>query len=132
MPIILFCAALLVAAAQSRGEMKRQEPPATEAIHKVGNELDISAFALLNASPGEVWFEEPRDIERVVVDFRGAVPRDVGLSYYVKFWPRITRVEELEDRDACGLGWACRVAVHAGPGAATATLRLTTATPCSI
>jgi hypothetical protein len=55
--------------------------------------LDIAPFALPNTPAEEVWFEEPRDIAAVVVEFEGAVPEGAGLSYLQHKWPE-TRVEE--------------------------------------
>ena len=55
--------------------------------------FDIAPSALGNHPPGELCFEEPRDISRVVVTFRGRAPRRVGVSYLRRLWPQ-TRVEQ--------------------------------------
>ena len=49
--------------------------------------FDIAPFALPGCNPGEVRFEEPRDIETVVVTFHGAAPRRLKLSYLQRVWP---------------------------------------------
>ena len=43
--------------------------------------VDIAPFALPNTEPGQIWFEEPRDIARVMVEFADKAPDDIGLSY---------------------------------------------------
>lgn len=40
-----------------------------------------------NTAPHEVWFEEPRDITRLVVEFNDAVPDKLAVSYRRKVWP---------------------------------------------
>jgi len=60
--------------------------------------FDIAPFGLPNCPPDEVWFEETRDVERVVVAFAGPAPRRVGLCYRRKAWPG-QRVELLGDVD---------------------------------
>jgi len=50
--------------------------------------FDVAPFGLPNCKAGEVRFEEPRDIERVVVTFAGAAPKGVGLSYLRRTWPQ--------------------------------------------
>jgi len=55
--------------------------------------FDIAPFALPNCGPGEVRFEEVRDIRKIVVTFTGSPPQNIALSYLQKTWPR-TRVEQ--------------------------------------
>jgi len=66
--------------------------------------FDIRPFALPNTTPNEVWFEEPRDIVRLVVEFDHAVPKDVAVSYQRKVWPE-TRLEESAKNHPGGFGW---------------------------
>jgi hypothetical protein len=69
--------------------------------------FDIAPFGLPHCPPGEVWFEETRDVERVLVTFAGSAPRRVGLSYRRKAWPG-QRVELLGDMDfarPAAFGW---------------------------
>ncbi len=49
--------------------------------------FDISPFALPNCEAGEYIFEEPHDICRVEVTFKGPAPRDTALSYLRHTWP---------------------------------------------
>ena len=49
--------------------------------------FDIAPFGLPNCEPGEVRFEEPRDVDHVVVTFAAPAPRRVGLSYLGRIWP---------------------------------------------
>jgi len=67
--------------------------------------FDIAPFALPNTAPGEIRFEEPRDIVGVVVEFRKTAPEGIGLSYLRKTWPE-TRLEEVNEAEVCQLGWA--------------------------
>lgn len=72
---------------------------------KTSTDFDIAPFALPNCEPGEIRFEEPRDILRVAVTFKGKAPRRVGLSYMRKNWPQF-RVEQWNDlENPCGFGW---------------------------
>ncbi len=67
--------------------------------------LDIRPFALPNTPANEVRFEDPRDVIRVVVTFRDAVPLGLGLSYLHKTWPK-RRVEAFPvTEEAFGFGW---------------------------
>ena len=66
--------------------------------------FDIRPFALPNTAPHEVWFEEPRDITRLVVEFNDAVPDKLVVSYQRKVWPE-TRLEELSKNHPGGFGW---------------------------
>jgi len=63
--------------------------------------FNIAPFALPNHAINELVFEEPRDIERVVVTFRDAAPHRLRLSYLRQYWPGV-RVEEIGDADR---GW---------------------------
>ena len=70
--------------------------------------FDVSPFALPNAEPGEVRFEEPRDITRVVVTFAGPTPEKATLMYFRGTWPE-TRFELAPDRDLVNpafFGWS--------------------------
>ncbi|MHB0874693.1 MAG: hypothetical protein ACYC5O_01485 [Anaerolineae bacterium] len=53
--------------------------------------FDIAPFALPNCAPGEVRFEDPRDIHEVRVTFRGEAPGGVGVSYLRRYWPGFRR-----------------------------------------
>ena len=67
--------------------------------------IDISPFALPNSAVGEVRFEDPRDIDRVVVTFAGPAPESVTLSYLQKTWPE-HRLEQIDPAfGSMGLGW---------------------------
>ena len=67
--------------------------------------FDIVPFALPNCHPGEIWFEETRDIREVVVWFRDKVPRQIGVHYLQDKWPN-TRHEERRDREnPAAFGW---------------------------
>ncbi len=67
--------------------------------------FDIAPFALPNCSPGEIYFEEPRDLHRVVVSFKGEPPKDLRLSYLQRTWPG-ARYEEFRDlENPCVFGW---------------------------
>ena len=56
--------------------------------------FDIAPFALPNTPVNEVWFEEPRDIVRIEVDFSETAPDGTGVSYRRHYWPG-TKIEEL-------------------------------------
>ena len=69
------------------------------------NRFDIAPFALPNCAPGEVRFEEPRDIVRLEIALRGPVPAGLGLSYLQKTWPGV-RLERQPDTERPGIfGW---------------------------
>ena len=70
--------------------------------------LDVAPFALPNCPPGEIWFEEPRDISQVTVLFNGPAPKRVSLLYLRKFWPekRAELVGDLDFRRPSAFGWA--------------------------
>lgn len=69
--------------------------------------FDIAPFALPNHPSEELRFEEPRNIERVIVAFDGAAPSRVGLSYLRRHWPqnRIERAQDAERRCPAHFGW---------------------------
>lgn len=68
-------------------------------------EVDIAPFALPNCEAGEIRFEEPRDIVRVVITFAGVAPRRIGLLYLKKKWPQI-QVENRRDLESpFSFGW---------------------------
>ncbi|HEY3414381.1 MAG TPA: hypothetical protein VGM51_15190 [Armatimonadota bacterium] len=68
--------------------------------------FDIFPFSLPRCPDGEVRFEEPRDIARVVVTFEGDAPDQVSLSYMHKVWPE-TRIETGYQGvdNAMSMGW---------------------------
>jgi hypothetical protein len=67
--------------------------------------FDVAPFGLPNCAPGEVRFEEPRDVRQVLVTFAGGPPRRLGLSYLQKTWPK-SRVELLRElENPCMSGW---------------------------
>lgn len=67
--------------------------------------FDIAPFALPNCEPGEIRFEEPRDITAVWVMFKEKAPRDIDLYYLRKTWPE-SRIETVSDVDnPCTFGW---------------------------
>jgi len=67
--------------------------------------FDIAPSALPNCEPGEVRFEEPRDIVKVIVAFKGKLPTRIGLSYLRKTWPQ-TRVDKARDlQSPFAFGW---------------------------
>lgn len=92
--------------------------------------FDIVPFALPDCEPGEVRFEEPRDIREIVVGFRGPPPVRLAVRYLRKTWPQ-TRLESARaSADPCGFGWTPiddwfngewqEAAVLVRPGGATA------------
>jgi len=66
--------------------------------------FNILPFALPATPPNEAWFEEPRDITRLVVAFGGAVPEKISVSYQRKTWPEI-RLEEEARKHPAWFGW---------------------------
>ena len=67
--------------------------------------FNIVPFSLPNCEPGEIRFEEPREITRVVVEFMGKAPARIGLSYLQKTWPQV-RVENWTDMATpAAFGW---------------------------
>jgi hypothetical protein len=67
--------------------------------------FNIAPFALPNSPPGEIWFEESRDIQEVVVHFRGKVPLKIGLRYRQDKWPRIRHDERADMENPAAFGW---------------------------
>ena len=67
--------------------------------------FDIAPFVLPNCAAGEYIFEEPRDIESVVVRFRHRPPESIQVHYLRKTWPeaRLESANALDD--PCGFGW---------------------------
>ncbi len=58
-----------------------------------------------NCAPGEVRFEEPRDIVRVDVSFKTAAPSRLGVSYLQNTWPKV-RLDEMDgDASPSHFGW---------------------------
>lgn len=68
--------------------------------------FDISPFSLPNCEEGEVRFEEPRDIQAVVVHYADRAPEAVSLHYMHKIWPdsRI-EVDYAGPDNAMSMGW---------------------------
>ncbi len=69
--------------------------------------FDIAPFGLPRCAAGEVRFEQPRDLCRVRVGFKGRAPADAGLSYLQKTWPQ-SRPEwpaNLARTNPCVFGW---------------------------
>ena len=75
---------LIIAASQMGASVARAEAEQRAAAP----DFDIAPFALPNCPPGEIRFEEPRDIQRVAIVFKGA-PSDVGLQYLQHHWPQL-------------------------------------------
>ena len=67
--------------------------------------FDIAPFGLPNCAPGEVRFEEPRDIVRVAVTFSGAAPARIGLSYLRGKWPQVRSEKQPDQENPCIFGW---------------------------
>ncbi len=71
-----------------------------------GQGFDIVPCSLPNCADGEVRFEEPRDITRVVVEFEGKAPEGVGLSYLQRLWPDHKVERDWHGADnAMSFGW---------------------------
>jgi hypothetical protein len=67
--------------------------------------FDIAPFALPRTPPGEVRFEESRDVVAVEVTLDGPVPESLGLSYLQEHWPN-TALELTSDlTQPCQFGW---------------------------
>jgi len=69
------------------------------------NAVNIVPFALPNTPANEVWFEEPRDITLVRVDFQGAAPADIGVSYLQKTWPKTRPEQRIREMYPASFGW---------------------------
>ena len=87
--------------------------------------FDIAPYALPNCEPGEIRFEEPRDIECVEVAFAGKAPADVELQYLRKVWPaeRFENPGDLDLRRPGPFGWM-RLDDHFNSEWASASVRL--------
>ena len=69
--------------------------------------FDVAPFALPNTPSGEIRFEDPHDVLRVVVRFNSRTPQRIALEYLHKTWPRIHQRPD-EDRDLTNpffFGW---------------------------
>jgi hypothetical protein len=67
--------------------------------------FDIAPFALPGTPPGELCFEEARDITTVQATFSRVAPARVGIEYLQRTWPRV-RLEEQRDREnPSAFGW---------------------------
>ena len=62
------------------------------AVAAWGGDFDLAPFALPGQPSHEIRFEDPHEIERVVVTFAGDAPSSVGLSYMQRTWPH-SRIE---------------------------------------
>lgn len=67
--------------------------------------FDIAPFALPNTPPGEIRFEEPRDVVAVVAEFKEAAPNSVGLSYLQRTWPETRTEERFKTMMPSRFGW---------------------------
>lgn len=68
--------------------------------------MDIAPFALPRCPPGELWFEEPRDIESLVMDLRKAGTARIRVSYRRNKWPEALWTQGDPDlRDPARFGW---------------------------
>jgi len=67
--------------------------------------VNIAPFALPNTPANEIWFEEPRDISIVRVDFKGAPPAGIGVSYLRKTWPKTRPEKRIHETFPAGFGW---------------------------
>jgi hypothetical protein len=81
-------------------------PPVSAALEKGSTPaFDVAPFVLPNCPPGEIRFEETRDLEAVEVTLDGPTPDDPGLSYLQENWPQI-RLESAKDMtQPCQFGW---------------------------
>ena len=67
--------------------------------------FDISPFALPNCAPGEIRFEEPRDIREIRLA-SSAVRTDVRVSYLRNHWPEAMNSDTDRDREnPARFGW---------------------------
>ena len=67
--------------------------------------FDIAPFVLPNCVPGEVRFEEPRDVESLRLRFRGPVPRTLGIQYLQSRWPNARFEKHRDLEDPASFGW---------------------------
>ncbi len=72
---------------------------------ETGKGFEISSFALPNCPPGEIWFEEPRDIVAVEVALEGNAPAGMGLSYRQNTWPGVWLERGRDRTQPCQFGW---------------------------
>ena len=69
--------------------------------------FDIAPFALPNTPRNEIRFEEPRDITRLVVQFKKRVSSRVSLSYTRQKWPDVKlEATDSDMHNPCSFGWA--------------------------
>lgn len=68
--------------------------------------MDIRPFALPNCEPGEVRFEETRDIREIIVTFAKAMPGRIAVSYLGRQWPKIRAEFAKEDVGPFEFGWS--------------------------
>ncbi len=66
--------------------------------------FDIAPFALPNTPGNELWFEEPRDIVRLEIEFEGKAPASAEVYYRRHYWPE-TKIEERSLGDPMPFGW---------------------------
>lgn len=67
--------------------------------------FDISKFALPNSSSSEFRFEEPRLIDSIEIKFKDNVPKDLGVSYLLKYWLKAASHAAIEESNPCWFGW---------------------------
>ena len=67
--------------------------------------FDIMPFALPNSPTGEIWFEESRDIQELVVQFRESVPRRIRVRYWQNTWPHTRHEERVDLENPAAFGW---------------------------
>ena len=67
--------------------------------------FDIVPFALPNCPPGEIWFEESRDIREVVVHFKHKAPRQIRVHYLQDKWPGTRHEERHDTENPAAFGW---------------------------
>ncbi len=71
----------------------------------VDEHFDVAPFALPGGPPGEIRFEEARDVVAVDLDLDGTPPATPALSYLQENWPK-TRLEYAKDlSQPCQFGW---------------------------
>ncbi len=82
--------------------MKTADPKASK------DSFDIARFALPNCNPGEIWFEESRDIANVTATFDGRAPSELEVWYLRKRWPedRLDKKKDFDFSNPCRMGWS--------------------------
>jgi hypothetical protein len=70
------------------------------------NNFDIAPFALPNGNPGELRFEDPRNIARVRVTFTNEPPSEMGVSYLRRYWPEYRREDYTWSPMEKPFGWS--------------------------